>query len=70
MITHLQFADDTLIFLDANKVELSNLLNILITFEDLTRMNLNLEKSLISGVHKEISIKELTNILDCGSSSL
>ncbi|XP_026417377.1 uncharacterized protein LOC113312858 [Papaver somniferum] len=44
-VTHLQFADNTLIFINADDVELRRLLLILSTFEMLTGMKLNLDKS-------------------------
>ncbi|XP_026378908.1 uncharacterized protein LOC113273390 [Papaver somniferum] len=65
MITNLQFADDTLIFVDASVDEIRRLLLILNTFELLTGMKLNLEKSsMISGGEDDM-VKDLAMELGC-----
>ncbi|XP_026410315.1 uncharacterized protein LOC113305509 [Papaver somniferum] len=50
VISHLQFTDDTLIFINADVEEMRKLLIILNTFEMLTGLKLNLEKSSLISV--------------------
>ncbi|XP_026410461.1 uncharacterized protein LOC113305658 [Papaver somniferum] len=45
VVSHLQFVDDTIIFLNASRVEVRRLLIFLFMFEVLTGLKLNLEKS-------------------------
>ncbi|XP_039058529.1 uncharacterized protein LOC120202126 [Hibiscus syriacus] len=47
MLTHLQFADDLIIFCKASKGQLANLKRVLVVFELCTRLQLNLVKSRI-----------------------
>ncbi|XP_026452996.1 uncharacterized protein LOC113353687 [Papaver somniferum] len=65
MISHLQFADDTLLFVDANADEIRRLLLNLTSFEALTGMKLNLEKSSMVSVDADNSVKELALELGC-----
>lgn len=59
VISHLQFADDTLIFIDANYDEVTRLFIILSLFEVLTGMKLNLEKSTMVSIGADDVVKTL-----------
>ncbi|XP_026428327.1 uncharacterized protein LOC113324223 [Papaver somniferum] len=65
VISHLQFADDTLIFVDANVEEVRRLFLILTSFECLTGMKLNLEKSSMISVGVDEVIGDLALELGC-----
>lgn len=45
MMSHLLFADDTLIFCDADLSQIAKLLDILLLFEAVSGLNINLGKS-------------------------
>ena len=45
MVSHLLFADDTLIFCDAEPSQIANLRTILSRFEEVSRLHINLGKS-------------------------
>lgn len=51
-ITHLQFADDTLLFVDASLEEVQQLKIILLCFEAITGMKVNLSKSSLMVISK------------------
>ena len=54
MVSHLLFADDTLIFCDVEPSQIANLRAILARFEEVSGLHINLGKSklvLVSGVH-------------------
>ena len=54
MVSHLLFADDTLIFCDAKPFQITNLRAILARFEEVSGLYINLGKSelvLVGGVH-------------------
>ncbi|XP_026451891.1 uncharacterized protein LOC113352262 [Papaver somniferum] len=65
MISHLQFEDDTLLFIDAKGEEIRRLLLILNSFELLTGMKLNLEKSTMISVGADAVIDSLALELGC-----
>ena len=70
MVSHLLFADDTLIFCDAEPSQITNLRAILTRFEEVLRLHINLGKSelvLVGGVH---NLEDLVGLLGCGQSSL
>lgn len=50
-ISQLQFDDDTLLFLDYNLPLLSNLKNLLVGFEVMSGLKMNLSKSLLTGLN-------------------
>ncbi|XP_071709245.1 uncharacterized protein [Rutidosis leptorrhynchoides] len=50
VVSHLQYADDTIIFGKWNKVEVRNILKILKCFEDLSGLKINLNKSNVYGI--------------------
>ncbi|XP_026441443.1 uncharacterized protein LOC113340523 [Papaver somniferum] len=70
MISHLQFADDTLLFVDADEDEVTRILIILTIFETLTGMKLNLEKSSMISVGADDNIHSLAKILGCKTEKL
>ncbi|XP_026458469.1 uncharacterized protein LOC113358980 [Papaver somniferum] len=65
MVSQMQFADDTLMFLDANVDEVRRLLLILTTFELLTGMKLNLEKSSMISIDIDNVIEDISLELGC-----
>ena len=70
MVSHLLFADDTLIFCDAESYHISNLRAILARFKEVLGLCINLGKSklvLVGGVH---NLEALVGLLGCGQSSL
>ena len=64
MVSHLLFADDTLIFCDAEPSQIANLRTILARFEEVSRLHINLGKSELGcGVH---NLEALVGLLGCG----
>lgn len=55
-VSHLQFADDTILFYEADWVEVTNVKRILRFFEVVSRLKINYHKSAISGVRIEEDI--------------
>ncbi|XP_028070644.1 uncharacterized protein LOC114273078 [Camellia sinensis] len=49
-VTHLQFADDTILFCEANRREVSNIKSILRCFEIASGLKINYHKSIICGI--------------------
>ncbi|XP_026410014.1 uncharacterized protein LOC113305128 [Papaver somniferum] len=70
MVIHLQFADDTLIFPDADEEQVKNLRLILISFEMLTRLKFNFAKIQIFGVGYEGDLSVFSSLLGCYSGVL
>ncbi|XP_026459690.1 uncharacterized protein LOC113360393 [Papaver somniferum] len=70
MISYIQFADDTLILLNASSDEVTRLFIILSIFEVLTVMKLNLEKSTIFSVGADEIIDILAKELGCKTETL
>ncbi|XP_026433399.1 uncharacterized protein LOC113330800 [Papaver somniferum] len=64
-IGHLQFADDTLIFLDADIEQVKNLRIILLSFEMLTGLKINFAKSQIFGVGYDGDLNAFSSLLGC-----
>jgi hypothetical protein len=64
------FADDILIMCDADVDQIHNLDHILLCFEAILGLKVNLQKSEIVTVGKVLHIEELANILCCSISSL
>ena len=65
-ISHLQFADDTLIFCEANEDQIKNVKAILICFETVSGLKINFFKSKLIGIKVEESlISHLARILGC-----
>ncbi|XP_026395934.1 uncharacterized protein LOC113290558 [Papaver somniferum] len=70
MISHLQFADDTLISIDASVEKVQRLFIILDIFETLTGMKLNLEKSTMISVGADNIVDLLAKELGCKTEKL
>ena len=70
MVSHLLFADDTLIFCDVEPSQIANLRAILARFEEVSGLYINFGKSElvpVGGVH---NLEVLVGLLGCGQSSL
>ncbi|XP_026399497.1 uncharacterized protein LOC113295375 [Papaver somniferum] len=65
VVSHLQFADDTLILLDADTVQVENIRILLLSFEQLTGLKINFAKSEIFGVGYSGDIAQFSSILGC-----
>ena len=70
MISHLLFADDTLIFCGANSDHISNLRYVFTWFEAVSGLKINLSKSEIVPVGDVPHIEDLMQILRCKQSAL
>ncbi|CAL5336186.1 unnamed protein product [Camellia sinensis] len=71
IISHLQFADDTIIFCEANWDEIRVLKRILRCFEVMSGLKINFHKSIVCGIGvEEELVKEFANNLNCLSQSL
>jgi hypothetical protein len=64
-VSHLLFADDTLIMCDANSEHIYNLDHILLCFEAISGLKINLQKSELVAVGEVPNIEELADILSC-----
>ncbi|XP_019257785.1 PREDICTED: uncharacterized protein LOC109236002 [Nicotiana attenuata] len=64
-VTHLLYADDTLVFCDAKEEELRHLKIILTIFEAVSGLHVNWRKSLIFPVNEVTAIQRLTGVLGC-----
>lgn len=64
-ISHLLFADDTLILCDANDEQLRNLRRLLLCFEAVSGLRINLGKSEAIPVGEVANVDELADILGC-----
>uniref|UniRef100_A0A1U7WLE7 Uncharacterized protein LOC104228609 n=1 Tax=Nicotiana sylvestris TaxID=4096 RepID=A0A1U7WLE7_NICSY len=62
-ITHLQYADDTLVFCDAEKEQLRFLRIILVLFEGVSGLHINWRKSNISPINEVNNMEQLTQII-------
>jgi hypothetical protein len=69
-ISHLFFADDTLIMCDADRDQTLNLGHILLCFEALSSLKIILWKSELVAVGHVPHQEELVDILNCNISSL
>ena len=69
-VTHLLFADDTLVFCNDSRDQLAYLNWILLCFEVISGMKINLEKSLILSVGNVQNLDELAFELGCRTRAL
>ena len=70
MMTHLLFADDTLIFCDATASQIEYLREILASFEAVSMLHINLAKSELVLVGEVSNMGELVALLGCRQCSL
>lgn len=63
ILTHLQFADDTIVFCNASLEELLNVKKLLVFFEVVSGLKINFQKSVVSGVG--LSQDEMKSFADC-----
>jgi hypothetical protein len=70
MVSHLLFADDTLIFCDPIADQIRDLRCLLLCFEAASGLRINLSKSEMVPVGEVRDVEELTSILGCGVASL
>lgn len=66
VIPQLQFTDDTMFFLDANKDNADALKNLFIWFEMVSGLRINLHRFKLFKVRKVDRFEKLTEILGCG----
>ena len=69
-VSHLLFADDTLVFCDANSNHIAALRGILSRFEEMSGLKINLGKSELVPVGDVPDLHELVEILGCRESVL
>ena len=69
-VSHLLFADDTLVFYDADSTHIIALRGILSRFEEMSRLRINLGKSELVPVGDVPNFHELVEILGCRESAL
>ena len=70
MVSHLLFADHTLIFCDAEPTHIANLRVILARFEEASGLSINLGKSELVPGGVVPNLEVLVGLLGCGQSSL
>ena len=69
-VSHLLFADDTLVFCDADSTHITALRGILSRFEEMSGLRINLGKSELVPVGDVPNFHELVEILGCRESAL
>ncbi|XP_028056520.1 uncharacterized protein LOC114260570 [Camellia sinensis] len=70
-ITHLQFADDTILFCEAKWLEVVTIKRILRCFEILSGLKINYHKSVIAGIGvKEVMLQSFASRLNCAHQRL
>ncbi|XP_026380197.1 uncharacterized protein LOC113274957 [Papaver somniferum] len=70
MITHLQFADDLLVFLKDEEEQIHNLKHILLAFEIISGLKVNFRKSSIVGLGQLHNAEVCAKIFGCNTSLL
>lgn len=69
--SHLQFADDSIIFCEAEREELVHIKRILRCFEVLSGLKINFHKSMLCGVGlNDVEVNQFTSIFNCRSQKL
>jgi hypothetical protein len=69
-VSHLLFANDTLVFCGANESQIRHLGALLICFEAVAGLKANLSKSALVPVGSRGEVDQLASVLGCGSSDL
>jgi len=69
-VSHLLFADDTLVFCDADNNHITALRGILSRIEEVSRLKINLGKFILVPVGDVPNLHELVEILGCSESTL
>ena len=69
-VSHLLFADDTILFCDASREQILSIRLILTCFQAFTGLKVNMGKSEIVPIGKVRNIQSLANILQCKVGSL
>ncbi|RVW83327.1 LINE-1 retrotransposable element ORF2 protein [Vitis vinifera] len=68
-VSHLQFADDTILFANSSKEELQTLKSLLLVFGQVSGLKVNLDKSNLFGINLDQNhLSRLTLMLDCKAS--
>ena len=70
MVSHLLFADDTLIFCDTDPTQIASLRAILVRFEEVSGLRINLGKSELVPIGVVHNMDVLVEMLGCRQSSL
>jgi hypothetical protein len=66
-VSHLLFADDTLVFCGANASQIRHLGALLVCFEAVASLKVNLSKSVLVPVGHVENVGQLASLLGCGS---
>ena len=69
-ISHLLFADDTILFCDASREQIFSIRLVLTCFQAFTGLKVNVEKSEVVPIGEVSNIQTLANILQCRVGSL
>lgn len=71
IISHLQFADDTIFFCNNDLEEILNIKRLLRWFQHMSGLKINFEKSMLCGVKvQDQTVQDLANILGCKEGKL
>jgi hypothetical protein len=70
VVSHLLFADDTLVFCGADERQISHIGALLVCFEAVSGLKINLPKSALIPVGSVVDIDHLAELLGCGTSLL
>ena len=69
-VSHLLFADDTLVFCGANESQIRHVGALLVCFEAVTRLKVNLSKFTLVPVGSRGEVDQLASVLGCGTGDL
>jgi hypothetical protein len=70
VVSHLLFADDTLVFCGADERQTNHIGALLVCFEAVSGLKINLPKSALIPVGSVVDIDHLAELLGCGTSLL